>query len=334
MTIKDLARQTGYSVGTVSRVLNGLPHVSDAAREIILQAAKDSGFQLNVNAKQLKQQRGNGVLAICNSKNSYLFANLLSAMQSCMEEEHQTLSVDYIEENENEVLRATQLCRERKPVGVLFLGGSREGFSRDFGWLEIPCVLVTGSASEFTYPNLASVTSDDELTAKLAIDYLAEKGHRRIAVIGSDTVHSGVAKRRYDGCMEAFRRHGIPFNPAQDYVAAYFSLEDGYRAAKELLQKNDDFTALFAFSDVMAIGAMRALWDAGKRVPEDVSVIGVDGLPMGEYSYPRLTTIVQDSDEIARQSVELLKRSGTEENFAVHRVVPVTLVEKESVKQL
>ena len=123
MTIKDLAAKTGYSVGTVSRVLNDQPHVSETAREIILAAAQECGFQLNANAKQLKQQRGTSILVICRSSSNELFNDLLVALQTRVARTRYPLIVDYIDENDNEVLRAIRLCREKKPLGILFLGG-------------------------------------------------------------------------------------------------------------------------------------------------------------------------------------------------------------------
>ena len=148
MTIKDLAAQTGYSVGTVSRVLNNQPHVSELAKEIILKAAEESGFQLNENAKQLKQQQSNSILVVCKGNSNELFDALLIAIQARVAETGYTLIVDYIDERENEVRRALQLCREKKPQGILFLGGNQKHFQDSFHHITIPCVLVTSSAAE------------------------------------------------------------------------------------------------------------------------------------------------------------------------------------------
>ena len=128
MTIKDLAAQTGYSVGTVSRVLNNQDHVSELAREVILRAAAESGFQLNTNAKQLKQQHGNSILVICKGRSNELFDTLLVDIQAQIAQTQYPLIVDYIDENDNEVRRAVRLCLEKKPLGILFLGGNQEHF--------------------------------------------------------------------------------------------------------------------------------------------------------------------------------------------------------------
>lgn len=334
MTIKDLAAQTGYSVGTVSRVLNNQPHVSELAREIILKAAEESGFQLNANAKQLKQQHGTSILVICKGSNNELFDTLLVAIQARIAQTDYPLIVDYIDESENEVRRAVQLCWEKKPLGILFLGGSQENFLADFQHITVPCVLVTNSAADLPFQNLSSVSSDDTLAAAMAIDHLVKLGHEKIVVVGGYRSYSDTTVLRYRGCLEAFRRHGICFDENRDYETARYSYDDGYRAAKALLERDSDFTALFAMSDVMAIGAIRALNDAGRRVPEDVSVIGFDGLAIGEYMVPRLATVAQSVQALADRSLELLSHDIEDGAAARHEIVPVNLLWKESARAI
>ena len=273
MTIKDLAAQTGYAVGTVSRVLNNHPNVSEKARRAILKAVEESGFQLNVNAKQLKQTRMTSVLVIVKGTFNEMFSEMVVDIQSTIAKTQYPLYVDYMDEDGNEVQRALQLCREKKPMGILFLGGNSTHFREDFSQIDIPCVLVTNDASQLHFPNLSSVSSDDMLAAKTAVEHLIRLGHRKIAVIGGDKENSDTGRLRFQGCMAAFRQYGIEFDPEVDYEATRFSFADGYKAARRLLERKKDFTGLFAASDVMAIGAIRALNDAGKRVPEDISVM-------------------------------------------------------------
>lgn len=334
MTIKDLATQTGYSVGTISRVLNNQPNVSGKAREAILRAAEESGFQLNANAKQLKQQHGNIILVICKGRTNELFNDMVQSIQTRIAEISYPLVVDYIDEIENEVRRAVQLCREKKPLGVLFLGGNRENFLADFYHITVPCVLVTNDATGLPFENLSSVSSDDALAARMAIDHLVSLGHEKIVVIGGHRQHSDTTWLRYQGCLEAFRSHGIAFDEEQDYETARFSYADGYRAVNALLQRKREFTAIFAMSDVMAIGAIRALKDVGLRVPEDVSVMGLDGLTIGEYTIPKLATVAQAVDALVEQSLELLSKNITEKSGARYETVPVTLQWKESAAKI
>lgn len=334
MTIKDLAAKTGYAVGTVSRALNDHPNVSDKARKAILQAARESGFQLNVNAKQLKQTHSNSILVIVKGTGNELFAEMLEYIQNLVAKTRYQLVVDYLDEDSNEVIRAVQLCREKKPLGILFLGGNAKNFAADFDKIDVPCVDVTNDASTLAFPNLSSVTTDDRAAGQCAIDTLVSYGHRRIAVIGGDRKTSDISRLRYEGCLQAFREHGIPFDPDRDYQGVRFSYRDGYEATKKLLKSGRSFTAIFAVSDVMAIGAIRALCEAGLRVPQDISIIGLDGLPLGQYLIPQLSTVRQDFRALALRSVRILL-DGIEDGAAArHETVPFEVHRRESIRPL
>lgn len=334
MTIKDLAAKTGYAVGTVSRALNDHPNVSDKARAAILQAAAESGFQLNVNARQLKQQHSTTILVIVKGIRNELFGKIVETIQTRIAATRYQLVVDYMDEDGNEVTRAVQLCLEKKPLGILFLGGNNRNFLQDFHRIDIPCVLVTGDGSQLCFDNLSSVSTDDREAARQALDRLIALGHRHIAIIGGNRSISDTSRQRFEGCMEAFQAHGLAFDPERDYQGVRYSYQDGYQATKTLLEKGCQFTALFAVADVMAIGAIRALWDAGLRVPEDVSVMGVDGLPLDEYLVPQLSTVEQSAERLAGRSVDLLL-SGIEDGAkAVHEKIPFTVLQRESVRTL
>ena len=334
MTIKDLAAITGYAVGTVSRALNNQPNVSDKARKAILQAAEEHGFQFNTNAKQLKQTSSNTILVMVKGTGNELFAEMLEYIQPIIAQTRYQLVVDYLDEDGNEVARAIQLCREKKPVGILFLGGHAQNFMADFDKIDIPCVLATSDASGLNFANLSSVTTDDREAARSAIDTLIDCGHRNIAVIGGDLVNSNVSRLRYEGCMLSFQNHGIPFDPHRDYQSVRFSYEGGYHATKALLENHRDYTAIFAVSDVMTIGAIRALWEADKRVPEDISIIGLDGLALGRYLIPQLSTVKQDFKTIALRSIQILLDCMEEDLPARHETVPFLIQKRESIRSI
>lgn len=332
MTIKDLSAKTGYAVGTVSRALNNHPNVSKKARKAILQAAEECGFELNVNAKQLKQSHSNTILVIVKGTSNELFGEMLESIQNLIAKTRYQLAVDYMDEDANEVIRAVHLCREKKPLGLLFLGGNPPNFSRDFGKIDIPSVVITNDASSLSFENLSSVSTDDAEAARCAIDTLIALGHRHIAIIGGDRKCSETSRLRYEGCLRSFREHGIEFDPERDYQGVRFSYQDGYQATKALLAAGSQFTAIFAVADVMAIGAIRALRESGKRVPEDVSVMGVDGLPLGAFLVPQLATISQSAGEMARRGVEILLSGIEEDSKAVHEIVPFGVHRRESIR--
>ena len=167
----------------------------------------------------------------------------------------------------------------------------------------------------------------------MAIRSLMELGHKDVVVIGGHREESDTTRLRYEGCLRAFRECGIAFQESR-YETARFTFADGYRAAEALLQRNDRFTALFAMSDVMALGAIRALMDAGKRVPQDISVLGFDGLPIGSYTVPRLATVAQSVEQLTQEGLNLLLTAIENGAAASHKVSPVDLLLRESVQSL
>lgn len=331
MTIKDLARETGYSVGTISRVLNGQPNVSEKARKTILAYVEKCGFQPNANAKYLKQQYGDGILAVVTGTSNGLFAHMIEHIQRELASTRYPLMVDYVEETGDAVQRAYQLTMEKKPLGILFLGGDARLFERSFEHISLPCVLLTADASALNFPNLSSVTTDDLSAARCAVSYLFEMGHRNIGIISGDLGCYGPSRMRYDGCRLAYADHDVHFDDSC-CVQAKYSFSDGYAAAKKLISRGD-LTAIFAMSDVMAIGAIRALNDSGLRVPEDFSVFGYDGIEMGEFYNPKLTTIRQQAELLAHRGVTLLLESIEQKANVRHEKVPFELAMNASVKR-
>lgn len=334
MTIKDLARTTGYGVATVSRVLNNHPNVSEKARKKILRAAKESNFQINTNAKQLKQTSSNSILAVVKGTSNEMFGSLVENIQNRIVETKYPLIVDYIDEDANEVLRAITLCREKKPLGILFLGGNRENFIRDFERIDIPCVLVSNSAKEYPFPNLSSVSTDDKNAAKCAAEHLIALGHKSIVMVGGSKDISDTARLRFEGFAEACAEKEIPFDEKTGYEGVRFSYSDGYEATRRLIERNKGFTALFAAADVMAIGAIRALRDSGLRVPEDVSVVGFDGLAISSFLVPKLSTVEQSVEKMAERSVGILLDNIENGGSSAHETVPFTMRSMESSKAL
>ena len=168
----------------------------------------------------------------------------------------------------------------------------------------------------------------------MMIEYLYKKGHRRIGIIGGRPNLSRPSLARLAGCQSAMLRLGLPFDMEKQYAFARFSLSSGYEAMEYLLQHSPDITAVFAMSDLMALGAIRALQDHGLRVPQDISVTGYDGIALGRYSVPRLTTIRQDMEQLAQRSARILLHAIETPGSAVHEVVPFDLTEGESVRAM
>ena len=146
--------------------------------------------------------------------------------------------------------------------------------------------------------------------------------------------HSNPAKSRYDGCVSAFQNLNLSFDAKKQFEATHFTMEGGYQAMGRLMDKMSDLTAVFVMSDVMALGAIRAVRDRGLRVPDDISVIGFDGIEMGQYLVPKLTTIQQPGFDLAERCVDILLQCICENKPAVNETVPFYFIEGESAKAL
>ena len=334
MTIKDIAKESGYAVGTVSRVLNGQPGVSEKARVRIMEVVDKYQFRLNSNAKLLKQQTNDSVAIIIKGTKNMLFAGLVESLQGRIKDKGYTSLIYYIPEDDHEVEQAMQICRDIKPLGILFLGSNAENFREKFEYVDVPCVLVTNPAEGLAFDNLSSVCISDQKAAKTAVDYLIKSGHKKIAILGGEMLHSTPAKARFEGCMEAFKENGIDFDSDVYLESDYFTIDGGYSSMNRLLERVKDFTAVFAMSDITAMGAIRAIHDNGLRVPEDISVIGFDGIEIGQYMVPKLTTIAQPDLKIAERVVDILLEQMKDNGKAVYEEITFTLIEGDSVRKI
>ena len=177
------------------------------------------------------------------------------------------------------------------------------------------------------------MTIVDEQEAYRAVMELAQKGHRRIAALVANPMDCSICQLRCSGYSRALRELGIAPEEGEIIRADDFTIESAYRAVTERLKKPADFTAIFAIADDMAIGAMRALRESGRSVPDDCSIIAIDGLTVSEYIYPMLTTLCQPTDEMGARSVELLL-GVIQGGVHRHLTLPTTLRAGQSVRDL
>lgn len=306
MTIKDIARLSGCSVSTISRVINDRPDVRPETKEKVLQMMRESGFVPNTNARQLKIQQSRSLVFVVKGTRNLFFSDFLVQLQRAATLYGYSGIVSYLDENANEIDAAQKILREIKPKGMIFLGGSVANFQQGFASITVPAVLTTLVSDELDFSNLSMVGVDDRAAARTAVSHLIAQGHRKIAVLGGPATSYPSRMRRL-GAQDAMEDAGLTFDDRL-YGLSNYDFESAYHAMNSLLARRAEFTALFAMSDVIAFGAIRALVSAGFRVPEDVSVIGFDGISMSRYCVPVMTTIVQPGEQIALQSIELLVR--------------------------
>lgn len=333
MTIKDIAKECGCAIGTVSRVLNDHPDVSDKTREKVLAVVQKHGFVLNTNAKQLKAQERKNIVVIVKGTSSPLLNTLLERLQKKFVNLPYTVSVVVLDEEDDESARAVRLYYETKPVGFVFLGGNPDKYSQEFDNLRVPCVLISNEAESLESDYLSSVSIENKLGAFSATEYLIKHGHKNIGVIGG-SLDSQVSCYRYEGFVNAMKENNLDFDFDSSYQISKYSMDGGFSAVEKLIEKNKSITAIFAMSDVMAMGACRKLHEIGYHVPKDISIVGYDGIKLGEFFFPRLTTIKQNEDELVEKGVSILLDCIERNTGSVHIHVPFELVEGESVRKI
>ncbi len=333
MTIKDIARECGCAVGTVSRVLNNHPDVSEKTRARVMAVVERRGFVVNANAQQLKSQERKNLAILVQGTSSTLLNSLLERILRTLESSSYTASVIILDENDDEGANATRIYFSLKPLGIVFLGGNPDRLGGDFEKVHVPSVLISNSAEVLGSGYISSVSSDNRKAAASSTRLLIKNGHRKIGVIGG-SLDSALSRDRYDGFLRAMKAAKLPFDQEKSYAVSKYSYDGGFSAAGELMERDPEITAIFTMSDAMAIGAIRKLRDMGKSVPDDISVVGFDGIPMSEFSIPRLATVRQMVDRMADDGLSTLIDKIENGTRPSHNIVPFELVEGESVRDI
>lgn len=335
MTIKDIARLSGVGVSTVSRVLNDRPDVSEESRRRVLQVIAEYNYLPNNSARSLVRTKSDAVGLVVRGVQNPFYTGIIRAIERDLDAADFTMVMRQIGSCEDEIKCGAMMEREKRLQGIIFLGGRSDYSPADTALLNVPfvCCSYTNTYGTLDPTKYSSVSIADEQEAYRAVMDLAQKGHRRIAALSTDPRDWSIAQLRFSGYARALHDLGLSLEDGEIIRADDFTIESAYRAVTERLKRPADFTAIFAISDDMAIGAMRALRESGRSIPEDCSIIAIDGLTVSEYIYPMLTTLCQPTDEMGAKSVEILMsviRGGTHR----HLILPTTLRTGQSVRDL
>lgn len=314
MTVKleDIANKTGFSIPTVSRVLSNSNYpVNNETRDIILDAARTLGYSPNIVARSLRTSRTNMVGIIVDDLLSPFTPPIVRGIQDFLYTNgYQSLIVnaDWDPELENHAIRTLV----SNPVdGIIFVEYSHLAISDYLEESHKPHVFVHRL---FGTPIRNSVVPDDFFGASLAVRHLIGLGHRRIAHIsGPQNWHN--SKKRLTGYRAELEEHSIKYEPKL-VMEADWEYEGGYHSAKSLIQLEEVPTAVFAANDLMALGVIHAVQDAGLSVPEDVAVVGYDNRNFTEIVRPKITSVIMPVYEMGTAAAEMLvnqMRHGQEE---------------------
>ncbi|MEV1011441.1 LacI family DNA-binding transcriptional regulator [Streptomyces sp. NPDC049881] len=328
--IKDVARRAGVSEKTVSNVINDYAHVSEKTRSAVREAIAELGYRVNLAGRHLRRGR-TGIIALVVPE----------------------LTIPYFAELATQVIRDA----ERRSLTVLVhqSKGSHEhelaaldGFGFDFtdGLILSPLALTTQDIAERTgtLPTVLlgeyleegadHVAIDNELAAREATEHLLALGRRSILALGGrDAPGTGTAEARTRGFRAALEAADIRYDPADVLPVPEYRIGDGVAALRAVLAAGRRPDAVLCYNDLLALGALRALHEAGLRVPADVAAIGFDDVEAGRFSVPSLTTVAPDKAAVARTAVELLVRrieGGSRDDGPRNVVVPHRLLVRES----
>jgi LacI family transcriptional regulator len=328
VSLKQLAAHLGLSPTTLSLVLNDSPLASAIPQETkdrILVAAREFNYRPNFIARSLRSARTFTLGVLAPEISGGYASEVLGGIEGHLLKEGYFYFVASHHHRQELLKRYTQLLVERCVEGLIAVD------TPHLARPALPTVCVSGHDNA---PGGANIALDHERAAVLGLRHLIELGHSRIAAIkGQD--FSSDTEVRWTAICEVAKRLEVPITPelTSQLEGDSPSPETGYLATKKLLERRAPFTALFAFNDISAIGAIRALREAGLGVPEDVSVIGFDDIPAAAYNYPALTTIKQPLREMGRLAAEhLLKRitNGAQSEFPEEVMVEPELVVRQS----
>ena len=295
VTIKDVAKEAGVGAGTVSRVLNDAVHVSPKTRKAVELAMQRLGYKPNAFARGLKSNNSYSMGVIVADITNPCFSKIIRGIEGTLQKSGFGMFLFDTEMDEEKVTQSINIMEEKKVSGIFILG---EHFDtkKMLTDLYVPVVTVTSQIPICGYElpsNFASITINNERAAYSAMDFLCKKGKRKTVLLMSLADDENVGKARYQGYQNALKEHGIEIDQELLFFNQRLSMESGYECIYKIHEKGVDFDSIFAVSDLTALGAMRALSELGYAVPEDIAVVGFDGIEQGAYSIPSLTTIDQ-----------------------------------------
>ncbi|WP_433944400.1 LacI family DNA-binding transcriptional regulator [Paenibacillus sp. SN-8-1] len=339
ITIIDIAKMCGVGVTTVSRAINNHPDINEETKAMIMQVIKENHYVPNNSARNLKRSASKTIAVLIKGITNAFFNRMIQVFEKEIQTKKYSFILQRVDENQDEIEVAIELVKEKRLKGIVFLGGSFLHPREKLNQLTVPFVLSTiGMTEEFDPDEYSYVAVDDFKESYKLVDYLCGLGHKKIAIITAPMDDVSIGKLRYEGYKKALEDHGVELNDQlvlcmKDDIESY-SMENGYAVTKELLESKEEFTAIYAVSDSMAIGACKALLEAGKRVPEDYSVAGFDGVDISFYYNPSITTIRQPVEEIAEETIRILFDMIHKKVKHAHKIFPAELVVRESTRLL
>jgi len=324
-TIRDVARAAGVSINTVSRALNDKPYVDPHTRQAVLEAAQKLRYVPNRSARRLRASKSGVFGVIVADIANPFFSLVVKGMGEAVADMGSSLILQDSNEDYQAELRAIETLRMEQVDSVLITPTRRrEGSIDALRASGMPFVLV---GRYFEDATTDYVIPDDEHAGYLATSHLLQRGHRRIALINGPVYNSSAADRR-QGYERALNEQIGPGHPEWVREGA-LSIDDGHMLASSLLATTKPLpTAIFAFSDFVALGAIRAVREIGMRIPDDIAIVGCDDIPFASCLEVPLTTVRMPKREMGRMAIEIAGKKLDGETRTTQVKMPVELVER------
>jgi LacI family repressor for deo operon, udp, cdd, tsx, nupC, and nupG len=299
MKMRDVAKHSGVSVATVSRVLNGDKKVRLETKEKVMKAVEELNYVPNTLARNLSEMNSKKILVTIPNLSNTVFTERFRAIQAVFKPKGYQLIL--VETYKGEDASVVEMIKNRSVEGAILISALMEEEELIEKYKGLPIVIATDHKTE-SISTIPSVSMNNVEAAEKAIHYLANLGHSRIAFFGGKRL---AAKRRLKGYKNGLQQNGLEVDESLIFHDEW-TFESGYKLANELLFRKELPTAIFAAADTIAIGAIKALNEHGFNIPDDMSIIGVDNIPVSEYITPALTTIEQPTVEIGEKAAEML----------------------------
>lgn len=307
-TLKDVAGRAGVSVKTASNVVRGTVRVAPSTRARVLQAIEELGYRPNPSARRLRTGRSGLIALVVPQLSTPYFAELARHVRAKAADLGLTVLVEETFGDPAEELRLATGVGASLLDGVILspLRAAADDLVSVAG--EFPLVLLGERSYVGEHVAADHVLIDNVVAAREATAHLAALGRTRIAAVGADPQATATSRQRLEGFRQALEETGLPFDPRRVPPVRDFDRRNGLLAARSLAALPADVRpdALFCFSDSLAVGALRALYEAGLGIPDDVAVAGIDGSEEGLYGTPSLTTSVPDKPALADLAVHCL----------------------------
>lgn len=330
VTIGDVARESGVNVSTVSRALSGVYGVRQQTRERVQAVAVRLGYRPNRVARSLVTGRSHTLALIVSDIRNPFFAEVARGAEDAARAGSCDLILCNSDFDNAKQMQYVESLLEKRVDGILMnsVWALDKKQQQRLATCGVPIVLLNHTARNA----FCTVTADNEHGGALAAEYLRGLGHRRIAHLSGGRRHGSMAART-EGFVRALAMGPDPIVPVVLYGSNTFDV--GAELTQKLFATNPNVTAIFAANDIMAFGVIRELIRSGRRIPEDVSVMGFDDIELASVVHPPLTTIHQPSHEVGKAAVEILLRlAGGVNTPAEHRQFGVHLVERQSCTRL